>query len=129
MQLLKILMQPRNKLNRRHVANMVAKTRVVRRAGIFHQNVSGLHTKSFHNMQRNDFFLSWPTFVVFTTGTSVNEAIVIFLQLILHLFAHTVKFFCSLLTLFLRKQTVVRKLARDGVASKRLITYAILGLF
>jgi len=31
-------------------------------------------------------------------------------------------------TLF-EKATAVRKLARDGVASKRSITYAILGLF
>ena len=35
----------------------------------------------------------------------------------------------SSLTLFFEKSTEVTKLARDGVASKRSITYAILGLF
>jgi len=70
---------------------------------------------------------------MFTKVISVSEVIVIFLQLIL--FASTAAFFCSLLelvsTLFFEKATAVRrKLARDGVASKRSISYyAMLGLF
>ena len=65
-----------------------------------------------------------------TAVTSVSEVIVIFLQLIL--FANTVAFFVLYWdwshTLF-EEATAVRKLARDGVASKRSITHAILGLF
>jgi len=45
----------------------------------------------------NDLFRWWRRFVVFTAMTSVNEVIVIFLQLIL--FANTAAFFCSLLGL------------------------------
>jgi len=59
--------------------------------------ISGLHTKLFYNIQSNDFFLSWSAFVLFTVVFSVNEVIVIFLQLIL--FANTAAFFCSLLGL------------------------------
>jgi len=65
---------------------------------------------------------------VLTSVTSVSE--VIFLQLIL--FANTAAFFYTLLVLVshsYEKTTAVRKLARDGVASKRSITHAILGLF
>jgi len=68
---------------------------------------------------------------VLTAVTSVSEVIVmIFLQLIL--FANPAAFFYSLLGLvshFSEKATTVRKLARDGVASKRSITHAILVLF
>jgi len=59
-------------------------------------------------------------FVALTAVTSVSEVIVIFLQLIL--FGNTAAFFCSLLRLVSHsfwKATAVRKLARDGVASKR----------
>jgi len=62
--------------------------------------------------------------------TSVSEVIVIFLQLIL--FANTAAFFCSLLGLVshsFEKATAVRKLAGDGIASKRSITPTIFGLF
>jgi len=59
----------------------------------------------------------------------VSEMIAIFLQLIL--FANTAAFFCSLLGLvwhsFL-EGTAVRKLARDGIVSKRSITYVNLRL-
>ena len=54
-----------------------------------------------------------------TTVTSVSEVIVIFLQVIL--FANTATFFYSLLGLVptvFEKATMVRKLARDDVASK-----------
>ena len=59
------------------------------------QPISGLHTKLFYNIQSNDGFLSWLTFVVLTTVTSVSE--VIFLRIIL--LANTAAFFCSLLGL------------------------------
>jgi len=66
---------------------------------------------------------------VFPTVISVSEVIVTFLQLIL--FANTAAFFCYLLGLasktLLEKATAVRKLARDGVASKK-INHAILCL-
>jgi len=62
---------------------------------------------------------------------AVISVIVIFLQLIL--VGNTDAFFYSLLGLVshyvFEKAAVVRKLARDGVASKRSITHAILGLF
>jgi len=67
---------------------------------------------------------------VLTAVTSVSEVIVIFLHLIL--FANTAALFCSLLGLVSqssKKATGVRKLARDGFASKRSITHAILGRF
>jgi len=59
-----------------------------------------------------------------------GDVIVIFLQLIL--FANTAAFFRSLLRVshtHFEKVTAVRKLARDGVASKRSIAYAIRDLF
>jgi len=60
---------------------------------------------------------------VLTAVTSV----VIFLQLIL--FANTTAFFHFLLRFdsYFEKATAVRKLAHDGVASTRAITYAIVG--
>jgi len=64
------------------------------------------------------------------TSVTVSEVIVIVLQLIL--FANTAAFSYSLLGLVshcFEKATVVSKLARDGDASKRSITHAILGLF
>jgi len=68
---------------------------------------------------------------VLTTVAFVSEEIATFLQLIL--FANTTAFFCSLLGLvshsFEKATAAMRKLTRDGVASKRSITYAILGLF
>jgi len=67
---------------------------------------------------------------VLNAVTSVREVIVIFLLLIL--FANTAAFFIlcwdESRTLF-EKATAVRKLARDGFASKRSIAHAILGLF
>jgi len=55
----------------------------------------------------------------------------LFLQLILFANTADVLLFSarSSLTLIFEKSTEVTKLARDGVASKRSITYAILGLF
>jgi len=53
--------------------------------------------KLFYNIKSNHFFVSWRRFVVLTAVTSVSEAIVIFLQLIL--FANTAAFFYSLLGL------------------------------
>jgi len=58
--------------------------------------------------------------------TSVSYVIVIFLQLIP--FANTAAFFCSLLGLVSHSFSEGRKLARDGIASERSITYAILRL-
>jgi len=91
--------------------------------------ISGLHTKLFYSSQSNDFFLSWRTRVVFTAVTSVNEVIVIFLQLIL--FANTAAFFCSLLRLvshyFWEGEEI--STARNGVASKKSINCEIRGLF
>jgi len=58
--------------------------------------------------------------------TSVSEVIVSFLQVIL--FANTAAFFCFLLRSVLHsfwEADSLRKLARDGVASKRSITYAM----
>jgi len=93
---------------------------------------SDLHATLFHNIKSNDFFdffLSSCRFVVLTAVTSVSEVIVTFHQLIL--FANTAAFFILCWdeshTVF-EKATTVRKLARDGVASKRSITHAILGL-
>jgi len=67
---------------------------------------------------------------VLTEVTSVCEVIVIFLQLIL--FANTAALFVLCWdyshSLF-EKATAVSKLARHGVALKRSITHAILGLF
>ena len=85
--------------------------------------------KFLYNIGSNDSFLSLSTFVVLTAVTSVSEVFMIFLQLIL--FANTAAFFCSLLGLVsysFSEATAVRKLARDGSASKRSITYAILRL-
>ena len=53
--------------------------------------------KTCYNIQSNDFFLPWRTFVVLTLVIPVSEVIVIFLQLIL--FANTTVFFCPLLAL------------------------------
>ena len=93
--------------------------------------ISGLYTKLLYVIQVNDIFHSWHTFVALTTVTCVSGVVVIFLQLIL--FANTAAFFRSLLGLvsrfFFEEVTAVRKLARDGVVSKRSISHAILGLF
>jgi len=62
--------------------------------------------------------------------TAVSEVIVIFLQL--NLFPNTAVFFCSLLVLVshsFEKATVVTKIARNDIASKRSITHVVLGLF
>jgi len=67
---------------------------------------------------------------VLTAVTSVSEVIVIFLQLIL--FANTAAIFILCWNeshTVLEKVTTVRKLSRDGVASKRSTTHANLGLF
>ena len=82
--------------------------RVVSRAGLFGSGsglslskcfgpISGLHTELFYNIQSNDFFLSWCTFVVLTAVISVSKVIVIFLQPIL--FENTATLCCSLLGL------------------------------
>jgi len=62
---------------------------------------------------------------VLTAATSVSEVIVLFLKPVV--FANTDAFFFSLLGLV--SHCFLRKLARDGVASRRSITHAILGLF
>jgi len=65
------------------------------------QNISGQFRacikKLFYSIKSDDFFLSRRKFVVLTAVASVNEVIVIFLQLIL--FANTAAFFYSLLGL------------------------------
>ena len=65
-----------------------------------------------------------------TAVTSVSGEIVTFLQLILFENAAAFYILCwdESHTVF-EKVTTVRKLARDGVASKRSIIHAILGLF
>ena len=91
--------------------------------------ISGPHTQVFYTTRSNDLFRFWSAFVLLTVVTSVSEVIVIFLQPIL--FANTAAFFCSLLGFVshtLQRATAVRKLARDGIASKRSITDAILRL-
>jgi len=91
--------------------------------------ISGLHKKLFYNIESNAFFSFVTRFVVLTAVTSVSEVIVIFLKLIL--FANTAALFILCWDkshTVLEKATAVRKLARDGVASKRSITHAILGL-
>ena len=61
--------------------------------------ISGLHAKTFYDIQSKDVFISWCRFVVLTTVTSMSEVIGTFLQLIL--FENTAAFFCSSLGLVL----------------------------
>ena len=104
--------------------------RVGRGSGLSLSKYFGPAYKTFYNIKSNDFLLSWGRFLLLTAVTSVSEVIVIFLQLIclqtqLRSFilcwdwSHTA----------FEKATAVRKLAHDGVVSKRSITFAILGLF
>jgi len=86
-------------------SDMLSRSRVVSRAGVFGSGQVGLKLskyfgpayKTFYNIQNNGIFLSWRTFTGFTAVASVSEVIVIFLQLIL--FANTAAFFCSPLRL------------------------------
>ena len=59
--------------------------------------ISGLHKKLFYSIKSNVCFLSWRRFVLLTAVTSVSEAIVICLHVIL--FEITTAFFYSLLGL------------------------------
>ena len=80
--------------------------------------ISGLHTRLFYKIQSNDFFLSWCTSVVFTAVTSASE--VIFLQLVLLANA------TSFVHILFAKMAEVRKLARNGIASERSLTWFLL---
>jgi len=110
--------------------------RVVSRAGFelkfvkCFRPILGLHPKLFYNIQSNDFFFREVDLLCSRRWHLWVKIVIFFLQL--NLFANTAAFFCSLLGVMLHsfwEGHRVRKLAGNGIASKKSVALAILGLF